>query len=43
MLKRLARGAFLAMLAVILTAWVVTMAKSSASEPSYDPDMQWLA
>lgn len=42
-LKGLARGAFLAFLALTITAWVVAMAKSGSSEPQYDPDVYWLA
>ena len=43
MLKGLARGAFLAFLALTLTAWVVSMAKNGTSEPQHDPDVYWLA
>lgn len=43
MLKGLARGAFLAFLALTITVWVLAMAKSGESEPQYDPNVYWLA
>jgi len=41
-LKGLARGAFLALLALSITAWVVAMA-APTPEPQHDPDVYWLA
>ncbi|WP_281011359.1 hypothetical protein [Pseudolabrys taiwanensis] len=43
MLKGLARGAFLALLALTLTAWVVAMANTDRAAPQPDPNVYWLA